>query len=142
MEGKEFLDSAQKMLQFHSEAAIRSAVSRIYYAVFNTGKTLLHELGFVLPKDAAAHEELYRRLYNSGLSEIQETANWLFDMRRKRVNADYDMLSRDFQSHKSCALDIARAKLTIAQLESHSKTPLRNQLKDGIQEYERKIGLH
>jgi uncharacterized protein (UPF0332 family) len=142
MEGKEFLDFAQKMLQFHSEAAIRSAVSRVYYAVFNTGKTLLHELGFVLPKDAAAHEELYRRLYNSGLSEIQETANWLFDMRRKRVSADYDMLSRDFQSHKSYALDIARAQLTIAQLESYSQPPLRNQLKDGIQEYERKIGFN
>ncbi len=142
MEGKEFLDFALKMLQFRSEAAIRSAVSRIYYAVFNTEKTLLDELGFVLPTDAAAHEELYRRLYNSGLSDIQETANWLFDMRRKRVNADYDTLSRDFQSHKSYALDIARAKLTISQLESYSQQPLRNQLKDGIQKYERKIGLH
>ncbi len=142
MEGKEFLDFAQKMLQFRSEAAIRSAISRIYYAVFNTGKTLLNELGFVLPKDAAAHEELYRRLCNSGLSDIQETANWLFDMRRKRISADYDMLSHDFQSHKSYELDIARAKLTIAQLESYSKIPLRNQLKDGIKEYERKIGLH
>lgn len=142
MEGKEFLDFAQKMLQFRSEAAIRSAVSRIYYAVFNTGKTLLNELGFVLPKDAAVHEELYRRLYNSGLPEIQETTSWLFDMRKKRVSADYDMLSRDFQSHKSCELDIARAKLTIAQLESFYQQPIRNRLKDGIKEYERKIGLH
>lgn len=142
MGGKEFLDFAQKVLQFHSEAAIRSAVSRIYYAVFNTGKTLLNELGFVLPKDAAAHEELYRRLYNSGLSEIQETANWLFDMRRKRVSAGYDMVSRNFQSHRSYALDMARAKLSIAQLESHSQAPLRNQLKDGIQEYERKSGFN
>ncbi|MGH7596707.1 MAG: hypothetical protein ACREOI_10165 [bacterium] len=142
MKGKEFLDFAQKIFHFRSEAAIRSAVSRVYCAAFNTGKTLLNGLGFVLPKDAAAHEELYRRLYNSGLPEIQETASWLFDMRRKRISADYDMLSHDFQSHKSYELDIARAKLTIAQLESYSKPPLRNQLKDGIQEYERKIGLH
>ena len=142
MEGKEFLEFAQKMLQFHSEAAIRSAVSRIYYAVFNTGKALLNEMGFVLSKDAAAHEELYRRLYNSGFPAIQETASWLFDMRRKRISADYDMVSHDFKLHKSYALDIARAQLSIEQLESYHQQPLRNQLKDGIQECEHKIGFN
>jgi uncharacterized protein (UPF0332 family) len=142
MEGKEFLNVAQKLTQMRSEAAIRSAFSRVYYAVFNTGSKLLAELGFVLPKDAAAHEQLYQRLNNSGISEIVKIADVIKDWRKKRVRADYDMINRDFQSHLECELDLARAKLMIVQLENCYQQPLRSQLKDGIQEYERKIKLH
>jgi hypothetical protein len=49
MQGKEFLAVALKLAQMRSEAAIRSAVSRTYYAVFNVGRQLLNDLGFVLP---------------------------------------------------------------------------------------------
>jgi uncharacterized protein (UPF0332 family) len=139
MEGKEFINVAQKMLQIRTEAATRSAFSRIYYAVFNTGKKLLHELGFALPKNAMAHEELYYRLNNSGLAAMEEIVSWISDLRSRRLRADYDMDSREFQSHKTCEFYLARATLIIAQLESCYQQPLRNQLKDGIQEYERKI---
>jgi len=54
MEGKEFLTVAQKLVQIRSEAAIRSAASRTYYAIFNTGIKLLTDLGFSFPKDASA----------------------------------------------------------------------------------------
>ena len=57
----------------------------------------------------------------------------------KRIRADYDMKSADFQSHLEFELDVARTSLIIAQLESCYQQPLRNQLKDGIQEYEQKI---
>jgi hypothetical protein len=142
MEGKEFLEVAQKMVQIRSEAAIRSAYSRSYYAIFNTGKKLLDDLGFPLPKDATAHEQLYYRLNNCGITAVIEIASWLSDLRLRRHRADYEMTSREFQSHITCEFYIARAKLGIAQLESCYQQPLRNQLKDGIQEYERKIKLH
>jgi hypothetical protein len=142
MEGKKFLNVAQRMLQIRSEEAVRSAFSRIYYAVFNTGAKLLNELGFVLPKDGTAPERLYQRLNNSGISVTEEIAAWLGDLRQRRTRADYDMDSREFQSHKSCEFYFARATLVIAQLEGCYQQPLRNQLKDGIQEYERKIGCN
>ena len=82
---------------------------------------------------------LYRRLNNCSISDIEELARRLKALRLKRNSADYDMKNRGFQSHLECELDIARAKLIIAQLESCYQPPLRNQLKDGIQEYERKI---
>jgi|GEM_PF-2673016 len=74
MEGKEFLTVAQKLVQIRSAAAIRSATSRTYYAIFNTGIKLLNELGFSFPKDASAHELLYYRLNNAGLPDISELA--------------------------------------------------------------------
>lgn len=64
---------------------------------------------------------------------------WLRKLRSKRLQADYDMDVREFQSHLNCEFDIVRAKLAIVQLESCHQQPLRNQLKDGIEEYERKI---
>ena len=142
MEGKKFLTVAQKMLQIRSEEATRSAFSRIYYAVFNTGAKLLNELGFDLPKDGTAHERLYQRLNNSGISATEEIAAWLGDLRQRRTRADYDMDSREFQSHKSCEFYLVRAILVITQLENCYQQPLRNRLKDGIIKYERKIGLH
>jgi len=142
MEGKEFITVAQKLAQMRTEASIRSAYSRAYYGIFNTGLKLLSDLGFILPKDASSHELLYRRLNNAGISEIKDIAGRLKDLRQKRVHADYDMESRSFQSHTECELDVVRAKLIIAQLESCSQQPLRNQLKEGIQEYEQKIKLH
>jgi uncharacterized protein (UPF0332 family) len=142
MEGKKFLTVAQKMLQIRSEEATRSAFSRIYYAVFNTGAKLLNELGFVLPKDGTAHERLYQRLNNSGISATEEVAAWLGDLRQRRTRADYDMDSREFQSHKTCEFYLARATLVITLLENFYQQPLLNQLKDGIQGYERKIGFN
>ena len=139
MEGKEFLTVAQKLVQIRSEAAIRSAASRTYYAIFNTGLMLLNELGFSFPKDASAHELLYYRLYNSGLPDIGALAITTKKLRQKRIRADYEMKSKDFHSPLECELDIAGANLIIAQLESCYQQPLRNQLKDGIQEYEQKI---
>ncbi|MDZ7289599.1 MAG: hypothetical protein ONB44_08905 [candidate division KSB1 bacterium] len=142
MEGKEFLAVAQKLLQMRSEAAIRSAASRTYYAIFNTGVKLLNELGFVLPKDAPAHEQLYHRLHNSGTPVITEIAIWIKHLQMKRIRADYEMASTEFHSHHVCEFDIVRANLIIQRLESCYQQPLRNQLKDGIQEYERKIGFN
>jgi hypothetical protein len=142
MEGKEFLTVAQKLVQVRTEAAIRSAYSRAYYGIFNTGLKLLSDLGFILPKDASSHELLYQRLNNCGISDIKDLANRLKALRLKRVSADYDMENRDFQVHTECEFAIARAKLAIAQLEGCHQQPLRNQLKDGIQEYERKIGFN
>ncbi len=142
MDAKEFLVVAQKLVQMRGEAAIRSAFSRAYYAVFNVGNKLLKELGFLLAKDAEAHERLYIRLNNCGIPEIKEAAVWLRDLRKKRVLADYEMDKSGFQSHTECELNIARAKLIVAQLEGCYQQPLRNQLKTGIQEYERKIGFN
>lgn len=139
MEGKEFLMVAQKFVQMRSEAAIRSAESRAYYSVFITGRKLLSDLGFSLPNDGSVHEQVYRLLLNAGIQEAQNIAVALKNLRKGRLQADYDMENRDFQAPIKCEFDIARAKLAIAQLESCQQQPLRKQLKDGIQGYERKI---
>jgi len=142
MEGKEFLIVAQKFVQMRSEAAIRSAESRAYYSAFITGRKLLRDLGISLLNDASIHEQVYRLLLNAGIQDIKDIAGSLKNLRKGRLQADYDMENRDFQSPTKCEFDLARAKLIIAQLENCYQQPLRNRLKNGIQAYEQKISLH
>ena len=50
MDAKEYFDLARKLAQMCTEASVRSAISRGYYAAFH----VVEGLGFTLPKDAAA----------------------------------------------------------------------------------------
>ncbi len=59
MEAKDYFDLARKLAQMRTEAAIRSAISRGYYAAFHAAKKLVEGVGFPLPKDAAAHDKLF-----------------------------------------------------------------------------------
>ncbi|MDZ7292051.1 MAG: HEPN domain-containing protein [candidate division KSB1 bacterium] len=140
MNAKDYFDLAQKLAQMRTEAAIRSAISRGYYAAFHFGKNLVEALGFNLPKDAAAHDELYRLLNNSGIKSAEEAADWLRRLRQRRTLADYDFTRSDLHSHFDCQKDLLRVASIIAFCESYSVEPLRATLKKGLADYIQKIG--
>lgn len=102
MDGKDFLDVAQKLSQMHVEAALRSAVSRAYYSAYNCCIQFLRELGFRFGKDTPAHEKIYHYLNNCGLAEVEATAKILNRLRKHRNEADYDMASTKYQNHVEC----------------------------------------
>ena len=141
MEAKDYFDLAQKLTQMRTEAAIRSAISRGYYAAFHFGKNLVEMLGFVLPKDASAHEKLYYLLNNSGVNDAIETADWLHRLRQRRILADYDFKRSDLHSQLDCQKDLLRVASIIAFCQSYSTEPLRSTLKKGLSEYIQKVGL-
>jgi hypothetical protein len=89
MLGQQFLDIAKKLVSMRTEAALRTAVGRGYYAAFNCAVQFLMDLGFPMSQSATDH-----------------------------------------------------AKMIINALERFSHEPLRAQLKNGIGEYHRKVGLH
>ncbi len=141
MEGKEFFVFAQKLVQIRTEPALRSAISRAYYAAYHCCIQLLRELGFQFSKDASAHDKVFAYLNNSAISEIQAAADNLTHLRRHRNSADYDLTSKEFQNHIDCQLDLARAQSIILQIEKYSQEPLRTQLRNGMREYEAKISF-
>jgi len=96
MEGKEFFALAQKLVQMRTEPALRSAISRAYYAAFHCWIQLLREFGFQFSKDASAHEKLAAYLNNAAIGEIQTVADTLTDLRRRRNAADYNLSSKEF----------------------------------------------
>jgi len=135
MEGKAFIEIAQKLAPMRTEPASRSAIGRAYYAVYNCWIQLLSELGFKFGKDASAHDKIYAYINNSGIQELKETADALRHLRRRRNLADYDMETQEFLNHILCQLDVARAQAVILQIEKYSKEPLRTQLKNGLRAY-------
>ncbi len=140
MEGKAFLDFAKKLLPMRHEPALRSAVSRGYYAVYNCAVQLLLDLGFRVDQSAQNHEKIYFDFNNSGIEEIKDMADLLIYLRRRRNDADYNMMTNEFIDHRKCEADIWQAQFIISVLERYAKEPLRAQLKNGILEYHRKIG--
>jgi hypothetical protein len=139
MQGKAFLDTAKKLLLMRDEPALRTAVSRSYYAAYNFCIQLFEVLGFHFGKDSPAHEKVYHYLHNAGITEIEAAADDLRVLRKHRNIADYDMASKEFQNHIVCQGDLVRAQGIILVIEKYSREPLRTQLRNGVREYVAKI---
>lgn len=141
MDAKAYFDLARKLAQMRTEAAIRSAISRCYYAAFHFAKTLVESFGFSLPKDAAAHDKLYRMLNNAGIQSAADTAALLFDLRRRRNLADYDFKQKDMQTYSDCQKDLLKVTSVITFCEDCLSEPMRSEIKQGISAYVQKIGI-
>jgi hypothetical protein len=75
MEAKAFFSFAQKLVQMREEPALRSAVSRAYYAAYHSSIGLVRELGFSFEKGAPAHEKIYQHLRNAEVQDAVTAAN-------------------------------------------------------------------
>ncbi len=139
MDGKNFINTAQKLLQIRDEPALRSAVSRAYYAAYHCCTALARQLGFQFDKDSPSHERIYQYLRNCGISEIENTAEDLRRLRRRLNGADYDMAITEFQNHVACQWDVVNAQSIISLVEKYNQEPLRTQLRNGLREYQTKI---
>ena len=142
MQGRDFLDVAKNLSRSQFEASLRSAISRAYYALLNTAAQLLMELGFSVEQGPGVHGQVRNRFFNCGIEQLGEFSSTLDELRRQRNEADYNMKSNAFQNQAICALRIAKAETAIRLLADCDKEPLRGQIRTGIREYERKIGLH
>lgn len=135
MEGKAFLEIAQKLAQMRSEPALRSAVSRAYYAAYNCCVQLINELGFKFEKGAPTHARVAQYLSNTSIDEIIAVAESLILLRKRRNQADYNMRTAEFQNHITCQLDLANAQMIISQIEKYSHEPFRTHLRNGLSNY-------
>jgi len=141
MEAKAYFDLARKLAQMRTEAALRSAIRRGYYAAFHTAKKLAEELGFHLPKDASAHDKLFYLLNNAGIKAAEDAGKFLSDLRRRRNLADYDFEQKSMQAYQDCQYDLVRVSGVITFCENYSSEPLRSELKKGISAYVQKVGI-
>jgi len=139
MEGKDFFELAQKLVQMRTEPALRSAISRAYSAAYHCCIKLLRELGFQFSKDSSVHEKVAAHLNNSAITEIEFAGKELNYLRRRRNHADYDLALKDFQNHIVCQLDLARTQAVIVLIEKYSHEPFRTPLRNGLREYHAKI---
>lgn len=84
----EFGTLARELRQRNDEASLRTAISRIYYAVYWRARNLLESEGYVFRQDETSHSQIWREYLRRGRSHhgIGRTGNALKD---NRVQTDY-----------------------------------------------------
>ena len=83
-----FRELAEKLRQDETEAAKRTAVSRIYYAVYHRAKTYLENEGFQFRQFESSHRQIWDEFKDKGrtFTAIGNTGDRL---RANRIKADY-----------------------------------------------------
>lgn len=88
----DYLDFSERLLASDpdDEACQRSAISRSYYAMFNTAKALLISEGVAIPPTGAAHEMVWQAMQQAPRGVRRRIAQAGFRVRRRRDLADYE----------------------------------------------------
>lgn len=113
----EYLTLARELAQRTEESALRSAISRAYYAVYGTCRARLAEEGFTLPGDGADHRAVWDIYLNSSSDVGYYIGLDGSRLRRLRNAADYDTEIENLANRAQRALsDAARILDALARL--------------------------
>lgn len=106
-----FLEFADTLRASDSEAALRSAVSRAYYAAFHEARRHVQRTKNVqFARDGRAHEQVPAELCARGASRIERgVARNLEMLKKARHDADYELqASTNWTRQCATAIDLAR----------------------------------
>lgn len=92
---RKFLELGRTLLEdrrYESDSRARTAIGRLYYAAFLVALQKLQQLGIAIQDNNKIHQEVIDTYMERGLSSI---GNILDQLREKRVDADYHMMSEE-----------------------------------------------
>lgn len=137
MQSSEFLQTARDLLLQNNPASNRSAVSRAYYAVYNSGINFLMNLGVPnLNGHKVYHDDLTNCLTFSENAELKEISTTIGNLRIARNNADY--LNRNINDSEGSKF----AEMQIAIAEEIMKTYKNFNLNDQIKTHLKQKIMH
>ncbi len=139
MNWRDFLVLAARLATGTTEADLRTAVSRAYYAAFHVARRLLTDLSFTVPRADRTHQYLVFRLSNCGESVVEQAGRDLETLRRLRNRADYDEAPALLQPQATAAVLLAEAIVHV--LDAAGQEPARTRMRDAMIVYERDV-LH
>lgn len=127
MTGRDFLGLAKDLLNSDYESALRTSVSRSYYAIFHHVKTIFVSSRIRLKNEAQDHGTMAHYLESSDLPEVRYIGQKLKDLRAERNDADYDLAKTKFNKN-TCTLQYLLAKSLCDKLDSLDQTKLKTSL--------------
>lgn len=123
MLGREFLDTADRLLTLQAESDWRSAASRSYYAVYLECREALYRWGFHFAA-RSSHLEVSRRFSFPKNQELNQIAGLLQHTSSLRNKADYDLSSNSpFLSASESRISVQRARTVITLLDAIEADP-------------------
>lgn len=134
MEAGDFLALALELQKkSSSEAALRTSISRAYYAIFNQVVHYLRAGQISLPKTHEAHKKAFQYLAGCGMPEAETLADTLDELRDARNDADYQLKTLQIEANE-CRLLCIKAGMFFKELGAIDQKHLIKK----IQEYQKK----
>lgn len=126
----DFLNTATKLLTGKpTEADIRSAISRSYYAVYHHALSWWRDCDPFPDYKDREHAKIQMALFNAGISAAKRFSIDLKNLNEDRRNADYE-LTRHFDLAKGQSV-VARARRSIVAFDALDK----HTLEAGVRNY-------
>lgn len=123
MEPVAFLSLAGVLVkQRDNEAALRTSISRSYYALHNSFSQFIINQGFLLPKTGKRHDLVYKWLHNCGIDGVRDVASMLDDLHDERNDADYDLADNKYQNPDHATMLFIKARTAYRAFEQLSNS--------------------
>ena len=142
MDPRRFLELAQSLTkESGNEAAIRTSVSRSYYALHNFISQFIEKQGFTLLHGADRHTWVKRDINACG-DDFEIIASDLNDLREARNEADYDMGVNDFQNEQVAVMQFIKARAAYNDFQQFTDSKRkRAKIAKDIREYRKSINM-
>ena len=92
----DFRELAEELRERETEAAKRTAISRVYYAVYWKARIFLEDEGFIFRHNDSSHRQIWEEYKNKGLT-FRGISISGSDLHRNRVQADYFSEIKDLE---------------------------------------------
>ncbi|HMS43256.1 MAG TPA: hypothetical protein PKE69_23710 [Pyrinomonadaceae bacterium] len=116
----DFRKLAEELWQIETEAAKRTAISRLYYALYWRARNLLEDEGFVYRQSEQSHQQIWQEFKRRGMTHRAIAFSGL-ELRDKRVEADYFEEVENIEKLTNSAFAIAE-KITVYLEQIEKKT--------------------
>ncbi len=84
----DFRKLAEELRKREDEAAKRTAISRVYYAIYWKARLYLEDEGFIFRQNDSSHRQIWEEYKNKGLT-FRAISISGSELHRNRVQADY-----------------------------------------------------
>ena len=117
----DFKTLAEELRQRNDEAALRTAISRVYYAVYWRARNFLESEGFILRQHEASHVQIWNEYKQKAGQTNKAIGKSGSELHRFRVQADYVAEIKDIKKLADDCFKLAESvSVYIQQLEKKS----------------------
>ncbi len=119
----DFKTLAEELRQRNDEAAQRTAISRVYYAVYWRARNFLESEGFVLRQYEASHIQIWNEYKQKAGQTNKAVGKFGSELHRFRVQADYVAEVKDIKKLVNDSFKLAENVLAyLQQIEKKTET--------------------
>lgn len=116
----DFRKLAEELQEKDDEASKRTAISRLYYALYWRARNLLEDEGFIYRRGEQSHQQIWQEFRHRGRTH-RAIGNFGIDLRDNRVEADYFTEIDDITALTDSSFEIAE-KITVYLEQIEKKT--------------------